>query len=105
MEPVSDGLSDQYRAGIRTALEAFPKVAGAVLFGSRAMGNFRNASDVDLTLEGTDITLADLLSIKAKIRQLNLPIEVDLVIRRKIDNPELEQHIRDFGRQWYLRKL
>lgn len=90
--------------GILSVLKAFPKVTAVVLFGSRAMGNYRNASDIDLALEGTKITLADLLAIKAHIRQLNLPLEVDLLIREKIDNPELEQHIRSVGRVWYRKE-
>jgi predicted nucleotidyltransferase len=102
---MNDGLTDKDRSGIRAVLAATPAIRRAVLFGSRAMGNFRPASDVDLALEGDDIRLQDLLSLKARISQLNLPIEVDLAIRARIDNPDLENHIKTFGKEWYAQDL
>ena len=98
---MTDGLKDKDRSGIRAVLAASPKVRRAVLFGSRALETFRGASDVDLALEGTDIRLQDLLAIQAQIAKLNLPVEVDLVVRATISNPELEKHIKAYGREWY----
>jgi len=100
---MTDGLTEEDRSGIRAVLKANPKVRRAVLFGSRAMGTFRGASDVDLALEGEDINLKDLIAIKAQIEKSSLPIEVDLVIRAQIDNPDLEKHIRAYGREWFRR--
>jgi len=96
---MTDGLTDKDRSGIRAALEANPKVRRAVLFGSRAMGTFRGASDVDIALEGEDIRLQDLVAIKAQIGKLNLPVEVDPVIRAKIDNPDLEKHLQNIEKK------
>jgi len=100
---MTDGLTERDREGIRTALRESPKVRRAVLFGSRALGTFRGASDVDLALEGDDINLADLISLQAKIAKLDLPIEVDAIIRDKTNNPALEEHIKKFGQEWYRR--
>ena len=101
---MNDGLKDKDRSELRAVLTANPKIRRAVLFGSRAMGTFRGASDVDIALEGEDIRLQDLLHIKAQISKLNLPVEVDLVVRSKIDNPELEKHIKTYGQEWYRQK-
>jgi type I restriction enzyme S subunit len=73
------------------------------LFGSRAIGTFRGASDVDLALEGEGIGLSDLISLKAKFGNLQIPLEVDLIVRSKIENPDVEKHIQDYGREWYRR--
>lgn len=100
---MNDGLSPEQREGIRRALESEPKVVRAVLFGSRALGTFKRASDVDLALEGEAISLDDLLGLMVKISDLNLPIEVDFAIRAKISNPALEEHIRTHGREWWRR--
>jgi predicted nucleotidyltransferase len=43
-------------AKIRGVLATFPAVERAVLYGSRAMGNFKPGSDIDLTLHGDDLT-------------------------------------------------
>jgi len=102
---MTDGLTEKDRSGIRAVLKANPKVRRAVLFGSRAMGTFRGASDVDLALEGEDINLKDLIVIKAQIEKSSLPIEVDLVVRAQIDNPELEKHIRTYGREWFRKSV
>ncbi|MFQ3620829.1 MAG: nucleotidyltransferase domain-containing protein [Spirochaetales bacterium] len=37
---------------IHSLLECFPEVGEVVLYGSRAKGNFKNGSDIDLTLIG-----------------------------------------------------
>jgi len=42
---------------IRAVLAEFPQVEKAVLYGSRAKGNYKNGSDIDLTLCGADFTL------------------------------------------------
>lgn len=99
-----DGLSDKVRKGIRDSLAGSPKVRRAVLFGSRAMGCFRPASDVDLALEGEGLVLEDLIHLKGRLGYLDLPIEVDLVIRSSIRSADLEEHIRTRGVEWYRRE-
>ena len=43
---------------IRAVLAEFPQVEKAVLYGSRAKGDYKNSSDIDLTLcDGADFTL------------------------------------------------
>jgi type I restriction enzyme S subunit len=101
---VTDGLTGRDRKGIVSVLEACPKIRRAVLFGSRAIGTYRGASDLDLALEGDGIKLTDLVAINAGIGRLQLPFEADFVIRAKINNPELEKHIREYGRVFYERK-
>ncbi len=38
-------------------LATFPEIEKAVVFGSRAMGNYKPGSDVDIALNGHKITL------------------------------------------------
>jgi len=97
---MNDGLQDKDRTRLCVVIGANPKIRRTVLFGSRAMGTFRAASDIDLALEGENISLQDLLSLKAQISQLNLPVEVDLIVRATIDNADLEKHIETFGVEW-----
>jgi len=85
-------------------LEGFPKIRRAVLFGSRAIGTFRGASDLDLAIEGDDLNLADLVAVRSRIGRLELPFEADLVIRAKITNSDVEKHIQQYGRVFYERK-
>ncbi|UZK04729.1 nucleotidyltransferase domain-containing protein [Venatoribacter cucullus] len=57
------GLSEREIALLRAALAAHPNVQRAVLYGSRAMGNYRTGSDIDLTLEG-DLHLQDINGVE-----------------------------------------
>lgn len=98
---MTDGLKERYRIGLHRVLERFPKIERGVLFGSRAMGTFRGPSDIDLALEGNGIRLQDLVSLLAKIEELNLPVDVELVVRDRIKDPAVEGHIRHYGIEWY----
>ena len=48
--------------------------------------------------------MSDLMTIQAKIAEANLPLEVDLLIRNTIKNPDLDEHIRVHGQLWYQRE-
>lgn len=98
---MNDGLTPQDREKIQSVLMTFPKVARVLLFGSRALGTYKASSDIDFAVEGKDLTLSDLLEIKAKLCDQNIPVEVDLLIRANISNSDLENHIRTYGKVWW----
>lgn len=47
---LGDGLTARVRSGIREVLSQSPQIRKAVLFGSRALGTWEPASDIDLVL-------------------------------------------------------
>jgi len=73
------------------------------LYGSRAKGNFKNGSDIDLTLKGDNISLTVLNSIVNQIDDLLLPYSFDLSIFNKITNPDLIEHISRVGLVFYVK--
>lgn len=91
------GLSDKAVESIRNVLSSFPKVDKAILYGSRAMGNFHPGSDIDLTIMGNDLTLTDLNSISLKLDDLLLPYTFDISIFHYISNNNLIDHINRVG--------
>lgn len=101
---MNDGLKDRDRERIFAVLSQFPKVTQATLFGSRAIGTFRPASDIDLVLDGAEITLADIIAMKAKLSELNLAVDIDLIAHASISNSALREHIENCGIPWYRRK-
>jgi len=103
MMGMNDGLTPKYREEIRAILSKAAHVDRALLYGSRATGTFGRASDVDLALEGKDLRLSDLLSLRSEFAESSLPYEVDLVIRAEIVNPELENRIAKQGKVFYER--
>ncbi len=68
-----------------------------ILYGSRAKGNYKKFSDVDITLEGDNLTLADLFQIQDLLYESDLPYMYDVSIFSSITNPDLIDHIRRRG--------
>lgn len=67
-----------------------------IIYGSRAKGNFRYNSDIDLSIIG-EVSYDDLLKIELLIDELLLPYKVDLSVFNNIDNSELKAHIERVG--------
>lgn len=80
------------------------QVESAWLYGSWAKGNYRTGSDIDLTIEGEGVSLAQLLAIENQIDELLLPWSVDLSLKEGIDNPALLEHIRRVGVRFHSRE-
>ncbi len=97
------GLQENTRAQICEALRAFPEVEKAVLYGSRAKGNFKAGSDIDLALYGSGLNLATLHRIEDALDDLLLPYHIDLAIFSRIANVELLAHIARVGVVFYER--
>jgi len=82
------GLKEDVISSICSVFAEYPEIEKAVLYGSRAKGNFRNGSDIDLTLVGKDnLTLQKLYKIMEDIDDLFLPYSFDLSIFHQISDP------------------
>lgn len=46
------GLSEKTLMRIRSFLKAFPEIEEVKIYGSRAMGNYKRGSDIDLAVYG-----------------------------------------------------
>ena len=97
------GLPDSAIAAIRQVLASHPEVESATLYGSRALGRHRPASDIDLTLIGAAISAATLARIDADLDDLLLPWMIDLSCLASIDHPALLAHIDRAGVELYCR--
>lgn len=95
------GLSDATLEQICATLARFAQVEKGVLYGSRAKGNFKPGSDIDLTLRGDGLTLSLLGNIDMALDDLLLPYEIDLSIYEQLDHAELLAHIDRVGRVIY----
>jgi predicted nucleotidyltransferase len=99
----ASGLPDSALAAIRQVLARHPEVEAAILYGSRALGRHRPASDIDLTLIGPAISAAALARIDADLDDLLLPWMIDLSLLSAIRHPALLAHIERAGLQLYRR--
>jgi uncharacterized protein len=97
------GLSPETIAKIHSVFARFPPLEKAILYGSRAKGNFKPGSDLDLTLFGPNLT-PDLRSqIASDLDDLLLPYTIDLSFLSEISHPDLLDHIHRVGLVFYER--
>ena len=92
------GLSNQTLQKIRDIFVQYPQVEEVVLYGSRAGGDYKNGSDIDLTLRGGDALTHTILSrIANDLDDQLLPYTIDLSIFENIRNPEMVEQIERIG--------
>ena len=95
------GLPQSAIQKINAVLSRYPQVEKAILYGSRAKGNYKNGSDIDLTLQGTALSLNIVYKILDDIDELLLPYTIDLSIFKDISDPDVIEHIQRIGMTFY----
>ena len=98
------GLKDADIKLIKSVFLRYKNITKVVLYGSRAMGNYKNASDIDLTMFGANLNMDILLRIENELDDLLLPYNIDLSIYDKIENKDLKDHINRVGKVFYEKK-
>ncbi len=91
------GLSEDVINQLTLIFRQNSKIEEVILYGSRAKGNFRNGSDVDLTMVGKEISLSEQFKIENEIDDLLLPYKFDISLFHQIENPDLIDHIKRVG--------
>ena len=92
------GLSEKQRSEIINIISRHPEIEEAVLFGSRAIDTYKEASDVDIALKGKKVTLSLAAKLKFDIEEgTYLPFFFDFVAYPTITNEALKEHIDKKG--------
>lgn len=99
------GLNADIIKEIQKILEGFPQVEKVIVYGSRAKGNYKPGSDIDLTFKGNNLNLNILNKISLQFDDLLLPCTFDLSVFDQIDNKELVNHIERVGKIFYQKEL
>ena len=104
MTPTADfGITNKSLTKLLDWFANNPSIECAIIYGSRAMGNHKPGSDMDLTLKGENLDLDRLIRFQSEIENLNIPYMVDLSIFSAINDPSLIDHITRVGREFYRR--
>lgn len=96
------GLLERDFRNIYLAIKQFPEIDKVVIFGSRALGNYKKGSDIDLSIYGnginrrTILTLSDLLN-----EEYPIPYFFDIIHYESINNENLKSHIDKYGKVIY----
>jgi predicted nucleotidyltransferase len=96
------GLTSNTVQQIQQVFSEFPQVTSAILYGSRAKGNYRPGSDIDLTLKTKgEGSLHLLTGIMDALDDLDLVYGFDISLLADINNESLIDHIERVGIEFY----
>lgn len=86
-------LPDKIKAKLVSVLAKEPSVEKAFIFGSRARGDAKDQSDIDLALQGSEIPL----SLNTKLRDAAGLYQMDIVKMNELENNDLLINIEREG--------
>lgn len=98
------GLKDIELQKLRKVFESNERIERVVLYGSRAKGNYKPFSDVDITLIGEELTHTDLNRVNFAIDDLLLPYLFDISLFHAHKNEDFIAHIHRVGITIYERE-
>jgi len=99
------GLYKPDMEAIVAVLSQEPKVDQALIFGSRAKGNFKNGSDIDLALKGEKLDFNTVSQISYRLNEETaMPYRFDVLNYHGIQEPSLLEHIDMVGIELYNRR-
>ncbi len=98
------GLSDKVINEIQGVLRKHSEVEKVLIFGSRAKGNYRPGSDIDLAVIGKGVDYNLLLKIGCEIDDLEMLYGVDLIDYQSKQSTPIGEHIDRVGKVFYQKK-
>ena len=98
------GLSEKSLQKIYDVFDRYPEVEEVILYGSRARDDYKNGSDIDLTLRGGNALTHKILSkIASDLDDQLLPYTIDLSIYDNLNNQDIINQIDLEGVTFYKR--
>jgi predicted nucleotidyltransferase len=91
--------SNSYKE-IITILENHPNIKKVIIYGSRAKGNYKEGSNVDLTLFG-ELEHNELIQLKHEFEESYIPYLFDISIYENLQSESLKEHINRVGKLFY----
>jgi type I restriction enzyme S subunit len=91
------GLGENQLSEIVDIFRKYPEVEEAILFGSRAIGTYKEASDIDIAIKGKDVSVILATKIQSDLEDTYLPFFFDIISFPSITNQDLIKHINTKG--------
>lgn len=100
------GLLTEDLQYILEAIKTFAEIEKAKIFGSRALGNYKKGSDVDIAIFGENVEEKTLLRLSDILNEQSpMPYYFDIIHYDTISNPNLLKHIDQIGIEIYPASL
>jgi predicted nucleotidyltransferase len=95
------GLSQRSIDELHGILSKYPDITKVHVFGSRAKGNYKPGSDIDLAIMNQGLAPRTIARVLSDCAESSLPIVVDLVDFHALTNAEFINHIQRVGVLFY----
>lgn len=94
------GLPEKTIEMIKNLFRSYSEISEVKIFGSRAKGNYKTGSDIDLAIFG-NIDEKLLRHIAFELDELSTPYKFDVLNFDTIENEALKQNIDKYGKLLY----
>ncbi len=92
------GLNENDLKYIIDSIKQFNEIDKAVVFGSRALGNNKPGSDIDIAIFGNKVTFNTVSSLHSLLEdQGPLPYYIDIIDYTHLTHKQLKEHIDRAG--------
>src|SRR5689334_232599 len=95
------GLNERTTNTIVDILSKYHDIKEVYIFGSRAKGNYKPGSDIDLAIMNQGVSPKTITSVLAAFQESSLPYTVDLVNFPALKHDDLIDHIKRVGVMFY----
>lgn len=100
---MSFGVAEDLLEQIVKVLSSNPRVKKAVIFGSRARGDYKEGSDIDIALYADNLTSEELNSIRLLAEEIDTVLKIDILGVDRIGTKSLIDNIRREGKTIFER--
>ncbi|MDD2402582.1 MAG: nucleotidyltransferase domain-containing protein [Clostridia bacterium] len=90
------GLDDKIIDSITDVIKKY-KVDKAVIFGSRARGDYKKTSDIDIAIYSKSMTYLDLNLLRDQLDQLYIIYKMDIVQMERLTNKKMIENVEKDG--------
>ncbi len=97
----SFGLNERELAVFQTIFRQYPEIKEVLIFGSRAIGNWKSGSDVDVALMN-NVPNEIMKQLRSEFEDSSLPYFVDLLVYPQLKNLAIKEHIDRVGQSFYI---
>ncbi|MDR3125255.1 MAG: nucleotidyltransferase domain-containing protein [Endomicrobium sp.] len=96
------GLSERTLVTLNSVFKRYSGLKEVILYGSRAKGNYKNGSDIDIAIEvNNTFTYKDLARMYGDFEDSDIPYTVDISLYKDLTNQALKEHIKRVGQTIY----
>lgn len=86
------GLKERYYEELKALYFLFPNIDEVIIFGSRARGDYREYSDIDIAIKG-ELTKLEIALIREHLEESKIPYVTDVVEYEKIVDKAFKDEI------------